>query len=63
MFFPFNKTTQTVSRSITQFQIREITIREISATVQSTPDVVDEDSGFGEATHEEIAEFLNFFGG
>ncbi|XP_065356046.1 uncharacterized protein LOC135950431 [Calliphora vicina] len=56
------ESSQTVSRSITQFQIREITIREISATIQCTPDVVDEDSGFGEATHEEIAEFLNFFG-
>lgn len=51
------------SRSVTQFQIREITIREISATTVTTNDIAEEDSGFGEATHEEIAQFLNFMKG
>ncbi|XP_037823421.1 uncharacterized protein LOC119611797 isoform X2 [Lucilia sericata] len=56
------QSSETVSRSITQLQIREITIREISATTtHSLNEAVDEDSGFGEATHEEIAEFLNLF--
>lgn len=59
-----DKSSQTFSgRGITQFQIREITIREISATTFLPPDEIDEDSGFGEATHEEIAEFFNFFNG
>ncbi|XP_046812361.1 uncharacterized protein LOC111680773 [Lucilia cuprina] len=56
------QSSQTVSRSTTQLQIREITIREISATTtHSIDEALDEDSGFGEATHDEIAEFLNLF--
>ncbi|TMW47825.1 hypothetical protein DOY81_007098 [Sarcophaga bullata] len=55
----FTKVIQT-SHSVTQLQIREITIREITATTFTTNDIAEENSGFGEATNEEIVQFLNF---
>ncbi|KAM7353166.1 crossover suppressor on 2 of Manheim [Cochliomyia hominivorax] len=54
------ESTQTLACSITQLQIREITIREINTTTFHSNDALDEDSGFGEATHEEITDFFNF---
>lgn len=62
LLLKFTKVVST-SRSVTQLQIREITIREINATTFTTNDVAEEDSGFGEATHEEIVQFLNFMDG
>ncbi|XP_019892522.1 uncharacterized protein LOC105261847 isoform X2 [Musca domestica] len=46
--------------SSTQFQIREITIREITTTY-GIPEL-DDDCGFGNATNEDIIDFLNYSG-
>lgn len=63
LFFKLTNVISNTRCSARQLQIREITISEITTTIFPNNDFLEEDSGFGEATHEEIVQFLNFMEG